>query len=206
MALRITFGGSPRPSMWGYTSETITDICNTLIQSSSWVYSTIYDEISDTIPQPICLSDDIPFVKSKELAVHLPINDLGKVDVFINDNIAVTPDLGQNITRVIQAIPLGIHSLSRSVDLLDDLPRVDFISAKKLQAEGTFKEVKVVLGWVINTRSLLISLPLDRHTKWSLDISKMISSRETSHDFLESTIGRLNHVAGIIPMLRHFLG
>jgi hypothetical protein len=47
---------------------------------------------------------------------------------------------------------------------MDNLPRIDIISAKKLQAEGTFKEVKVILGWVINTRSLLISLPLDKHT------------------------------------------
>jgi hypothetical protein len=38
MALRMTFGGSPCPSMVGYTSETITDICNTLIQCSSWDY------------------------------------------------------------------------------------------------------------------------------------------------------------------------
>jgi hypothetical protein len=191
MALRMTFGGSPCPSMWGYTSETITDICNTLIQCSSWDYSTIYDKISDTIPQSICLSDDIPFAQSKELAVHLPMNDLGKVDVFIDDNIAVMLDLGQNTTRVIRAIPLGIHSLSRLVDLLGDLSRVDIIS---------------VLGWVINIRSLLVSLPHDKHTKWSLDINKMIFSRETSHDFLESTIGRLNHVAGIIPMFHHFLG
>jgi hypothetical protein len=94
MALRMTFGGSSCPSMWGYISETITDICNTLIQCSSWDYSTIYDKISDTIPQPICLPDDIPFMQSKELAVHLPINNLRKVDVFINDNIAVTPDQG----------------------------------------------------------------------------------------------------------------
>jgi hypothetical protein len=108
---------------------------------------------------------EFPFAQSKELAVHLPINDLRKVDVFIDDNIAVTLDLGQNTTRVIRAIPLGIHSLSRPVDPMDDLPRIDIISEKKLQAEGTFEEVKVVLGWVINTRSLVISLPLDKYTK-----------------------------------------
>jgi hypothetical protein len=108
---------------------------------------------------------EFPFAQSKELAVHLPINDLGKVDVFIDDNIVATLDLGQNTTRVIQAIPLGIHSLSRPVDQMDDLPRIDIISEKKLQAEGTFEEVKVVLGWVINTRSLVISLPLDKYTK-----------------------------------------
>jgi len=34
----------------------------------------------------------------------------------------------------------------------------------------------------------------------------MISSRRTTYDVLESTIGRLNHTAWIIPMLHHFLG
>lgn len=63
-----------------------------------------------------------------------------------------------------------------------------------------------MLGWTINTRSFLISLPKGKHQKWSQDINKMISLRKTSHKVLESTIGRLNHTAGIIPMLRHFLG
>jgi hypothetical protein len=36
MALRMTFGGSPCPSMWGYISETLADICNTLIQCKCW--------------------------------------------------------------------------------------------------------------------------------------------------------------------------
>jgi len=34
----------------------------------------------------------------------------------------------------------------------------------------------------------------------------MISLRRTSHELLESTIGRLTHTAGIMPMMRHFLG
>jgi len=199
----MTFGGAPCPSLWGYFSETITDVCNTLIQCSSWDFMAFSDETSSKIPNPISLPNNIPFAQAKAMAVDIPVNDLGKVDVFIDDNIAITPDLNCNTTRVIRAIPLAIHSIARPVVSTDDIPRVDIISANKLQAEGTFEEVKIVLGWHINTRSLLISLPRDKHQKWSQDINKMISSRRT---ILESTIGRLNHTAGIIPMLRHFLG
>jgi hypothetical protein len=203
IVLRMTFGGAPCPSLWGYFSETITDVCNTLIQCSSWDFMAFSDETSSKIPNPISLPNNIPFAQAKAMAVDIPVNDLGKVDVFIDDNIAITPDLNCNTTRVIRAIPLAIHSIARPVVSTDDIPRVDIISANKLQAEGTFEEVKIVLGWHINTRSLLISLPRDKHQKWSQDINKMISSRRT---ILESTIGRLNHTAGFIPMLRHFLG
>jgi hypothetical protein len=206
MALRMTFGGAPCPSLWGLSSETITDVCNTLIQCSSWDFISFYDKTANKIPDPVCLLPDMTFAKARELSVDIPVNDLGKVDVFIDDNIAVTPDLNCNTKRVIRAIPLAIHSVARPVNPDDDIPRVDIISAKKLQAEGTFEEVKIVLGWTINTRSFLISLPKGKHQKWSQDINKMISLRKTSHKVLESTIGRLNHTAGIIPMLRHFLG
>jgi hypothetical protein len=87
------------------------------------------------------------------------------------------------------------------VDNSEDIPRVDIISAKKLKAEGTFEEVKIALGWEINTRNLLISLPADKYKRWTEEIKRMIASSKTSHDSLESTIGRLNHVAGIMPML-----
>ena len=206
MALRMTFGGSPCPSMWGITSETITDVCNTLIHCKSWDYNTLYDNLSDSIPPPVSLPDNVPFAQTRELSINIPVNDLGKVDVFIDDYIAITPDIEDNTTRVIRAIPFAIHSVARPIDNSDDIPRVDIISAKKLHAEGTFEEVKVVLGWIINTRNLLISLPQDKHKKWTTDLNRMIASGSTSYKLLESTLGRLNHVAGIIPMLRHFLG
>jgi hypothetical protein len=125
---------------------------------------------------------------------------------LLHDNIAVTVNLKDNPLRIIRAIPLAIHSIARPVDPNDDLPRVDIISSKKLKAEGTLEEIKTVLGWVINTRHLLISLPPDKHKKWSSDITKIIHSNKVSHTQLEPLIRRLNHVAGIIPMFRHFLG
>lgn len=206
MALRMTFGGLPCPSMWGIISEKITDTCNTLLHCKSWDHLSLFDSLSDSIPQPIVLPSEIPFKAAKELSVIIPPNDLGKVDVYINDNISIIPNIGDNSLRAIRAIPLAIHSIARPVNQSDDLPRVDIILTKKLRAEGTFEEIKTILGWVVNTRKLLISLPTDKHKKWTADIEKNIESKRISHKQLESLIGRLNHVAGILPMFRHFLG
>jgi len=192
--------------MWGTLSETITDTCNTLLHCKAWDHSEFYDILSDSIPPPSILPAEFPFKAAKPLSVHIPVNDTGKIDLYIDDNIAITVNLEDNPRRIIRAIPLAIHSIARPVDPTDDLPRVDIISLKKLKAEGKLEEVKTVLGWVINTRNLTISLPVDKHKKWTADISKIIHRKKASHTHLESLIGRLNHVAGIIPMFRHFLG
>lgn len=68
------------------------------------------------------------------------------------------------------------------------------------------EESKVILGWVINTRSLTISLPTDKYTRWVSAIQQIISSRRVRHKTLEITIGRLNHVASIYIVMHHFLG
>ena len=36
VALRMTFGGSPNPSLWSDVSEVVTDLANDLVQQSDW--------------------------------------------------------------------------------------------------------------------------------------------------------------------------
>ncbi len=85
------------------------------------------------------------------------------------------------------------------MDPSDPIPRKDIISMKKYKAEGRMEETKVVLGWLLNTRSLTISLPADKHKRWVHDLNLMISASKVSHKALESSLGHLNHVAGIYP-------
>jgi len=141
------------------------------------------------------LSDEIPFSPAKELAVHLPPNDSGKVDIFINDSIGVAPDLGDVPTWVILAIPLAIKMLARPSSAQDCIPRKDIISLKKLRAEGHLEETKIVLGWLINTRELIISLPDSKCHAWLCDIDSMLSAGKSSYQLLDTLLGCLNHVA-----------
>jgi hypothetical protein len=79
------------------------------------------------------------------------------------------------------------------------------MSKPKLIAEGGPAEDQTVLGWILNTRSLLVILPFDKFKAWSCDLKAIISDRKGTFGQLETTVGRLNHTACIIPLSRHFL-
>jgi hypothetical protein len=205
MALRMTFGGSPCPSMWGYISDTMIDICNSLIVNPHWNHNIIFDPISDKLSSFVSLPDSEPFHQAHELSVSLPINDIGISDIYIDDSIGVSPDIDSNPLRVNRAIPLAIQTLARPLNPDDPIPRNPIISQKKLLAEGKMEECKIILGWHINTRSLLISLPKDKHEKWITQIDQILNLKRVSTKQLEILIGRLNHIGAIISMIRHFL-
>jgi len=206
VALRMTFGGAPCPNLWGVISETIADIGNTILHSSLWDHNSLFDPLSSQIELPSPLPDEIQFALAKELAVSLPENPAGYIDVYIDDNIGVTLDLGDNAIHLCRAIPLAIRTIARPLVDSDVIPRKDIISLKKFEAKGRLEEVKKILDWIINTRSLSISLPDDKFKAWSSDISKMILEKKVSHQLLESTIGRLNHVACIFAPMKHYMG
>ncbi len=68
-----------------------------------------------------------------QLLIKVPENDLGKVDIYIDDSVGIIPDINDNATRMDHTIPLIIHALARPLDESDQLPRKDIISLKKNQ-------------------------------------------------------------------------
>ena len=76
---------------------------------------------------------------------------------------------------------------------------------KKLQAEAGLTEEKIILGWKWDFRRLIISLPFNKYSTWSADITTMITAAEVTTTSLESNIGRLGHLALVIPFVHHFL-
>jgi len=206
VALRLTFGGAPGPAIWGVISETITDIGNSLLINEHWDHHTIFDTISTNLETKITLAQYIPFAKARDITVPVPAVDTGKIDIFIDDFIGVAPDIGETPSRVVRAIPLAIRTLARPLSQEDIIPRKDIISLKKLQAEGQLSEVKIILGWEINTRLLTIALPVHKATAWTNDIETIIEAGRANYKTLESLLGRLNHIACILSPMRHFLG
>ncbi len=202
----MTFRGAPCPALWGYISDTLADVCNSLIHNAHWNHDGLFDQLSNSLAPPKAMPESSPFQPALPMAVQVPVNDLGKVDIYIDDTIGITSDFNDNTTRVSRAITLAIHSLARPLDHSDKIPRKDIISLKKFAAESSMEETRIVLGWLLNTRSLMISLPSDKHKRWISDINSMLSAPRVKHKHIESIIGRLNHVAGIYLSMRHFLG
>jgi hypothetical protein len=206
VALRMTFGGAPCPSMWGVISESITDIGNALLQNDMWLHDELYDPIFDQLDSPFDLHSSIPFHQTRELSVCIPPNDKGKVDIYIDDSIGIVPDIDEAPKRLVRAIPLAIRTMARPISVQDIIPRKDIISLKKLHEEGRLSEVKTVLGWVINTRSLLISLPEHKVKDWLRDIDSILLAKRAHYNLLETLLGRLNHVACMLTPMKHIMG
>jgi hypothetical protein len=87
----------------------------------------------------------------------------------------------------------------------EPVPRDELTAEKKLIAESPLQEVNTTLGWILDTRRLLISLTMTKSSRWSASIYFMVITGECRFDDLESLVGRLNHVCFIIPQARHFM-
>jgi hypothetical protein len=166
VALRMTFGGAPNPSQWSDVSELACDLSNDLARHPGW------DPSRHVSPhQPLLkgaselLPTSVPFAQTKPLFVQLPCDDAPKAENFIDDQFMAF--LASSSERGSSILPFVIHLLGRPLHQDESISRDDVLSLKKFLAEATPAEIKTVLGWVINSRSLLISLPMHKYIAWS---------------------------------------
>ena len=76
-----------------------------------------------TLPPPPSTQDiPIPFSQSRHLAFNIPVNPQGKIDIYMDDCITVIPDIVNNRSRVNAAMPLTIHSVSRTLSQKEPVP------------------------------------------------------------------------------------
>jgi len=203
-SLRLTFGGSPNPSMWSDVSETMFDTANDLVRNEGWdpeVHASPHQHlIGDKID---CLPDDVPFAASLPVIVQHPDDTAPKCDGYIDD--AFMAFLIDDIQRGGSVLPFVVALFGRPVHVLEAQFRDDMLSLKKFLAEATPSELKMILGWRIDTRRLLISLPEDKFVAWSSAIQGLLAADFVTTAALDTTVGRLNHTGSIIPLARHFL-
>jgi hypothetical protein len=204
-SLRLTFGGSPCPNEFCIASELCSDLANDILHCQEWDPKVISSPHADKLQDPILLDQQIPFVQAKDLDVDIPNDNWGRVDNFIDDGIVIVPDLKDNRNRAIQAMLLAIHILFRPGDKNEKILREDCLSLGKLAEEGFLSETPTILGWVINTRLLTMSLPYKKFKYWNQDLIEVIKTRKISFKDLEKILGRLNHAAMGCPLMRYFL-
>ena len=207
IALRLTFGGSPNPPAWTLFSEMVTDLANEISQCDDWDPSALHSPAQPVAPEPVRLPESIPLAPAAPLGVIPPPAPKGRIDGFIDDLINVFPDTAENCARLPHVVPLAIHATSRphAGDDLEPIPRRPLLSHEKLVAEGAPEEIQIVLGWRLDCRRLLVSLPTDKFDAWKTDIGTLLDRRTCTRGDLETIVGRLNHASFVIPLARHFL-
>ena len=85
------------------------------------------------------------------------------------------------------------------------IPRVDIIVIDKMKAEGAAKERKICLGWMLDTRRLLVSLPDHKTLGWISQIDSLLKNETVGEKKLSSMLGRLENIAQVQTILGHFL-
>jgi hypothetical protein len=208
LALRLMFGGAACPFEWGIISETICDLATEIAHDDRWNPWTLASPLQHLVPSPRFCADDIPFTDGKALAVNIDINDRGTHDVYIDDVIGLAIDLPEtnNIQQIEHAHLLAIHACCRPVHNFEPIPRHSMVSEKKLRAEAALAELQRILGWDWDLRChIIISLPINKFVAWTKIINDTIASGYVNAKEFESTIGRLNHLALVVPLVNHFL-
>jgi hypothetical protein len=75
----------------------------------------------------------------------------------------------------------------------------------KLKSEALLKEQKIILGWLIDFRQLLIHLPENKYVAWTEAIKKMISVKASTAKEIKANIGCLIHLGLAILSVHHFM-
>jgi hypothetical protein len=110
-----------------------------------------------------------------------------------------------NADRLKAAITLEIEIVARPFNINEPTPQELMVALEKMIAEGELMEMKMILGWLFNFRTLTVTLPEHKYIAWSREIQQMIKKRRTTKKQLESTIGCMGHICFIIPWVYHFL-
>ena len=148
VALRLTFGGTPCPSLWCIISELCTDLANDLLACKDWDPLEIHSANAHLIPPPCYLDDEVPFAPAEPLQIDVPVALHGKADCYVDDIGSVCLDLKDNVERcrhamwsrlplifwVDRLMPLIHYRAMTSLRLKSCLVKDNWLNVKHLQA------------------------------------------------------------------------
>ena len=110
-----------------------------------------------------------------------------------------------NVQRLEQTTLLNIHCAAREKHNNEPIPRNEMAAGKKLLAKAGAEEIKIILGWILNFRTLTIALPENKYIAWKVAILEILEAGNTSFKKLEQMIGRLVHLGIFLPSFHHFM-
>lgn len=180
------------------------DWANDLVQEPTWNITDLHSPHSPKLADPEFLPEATPFGQANPPFIDIPWHEI-HFDGYIDDVIAIALARAVNVRRSQEAVPLVIHATYRPICKHEQAGRKDPLSLRKLAGEGTPNERKVVLGWLIDTRSFTIHLQQEKALFWITEIDNILSCGKRIKAKTLENISKLNHVGFVIPQSRYFL-
>ena len=148
-------------------------------------------------PRPHNLS--VPVPKSRDPSLPTPSTPLSYIDVFVDDFLGLCQASSAQPVR--RALLHAVDLVFRPTDFYDDVNRREPVSLKKLrQGDLSWTTIKVVLGWLIDTVAMTISLPKHRVERLA-DILASIppTQKRTSVRKWHKVLGELRSMSIALP-------
>jgi hypothetical protein len=101
----------------------------------------------------------------------------------------VVIDNTDNATQCKRATLLAINICACPMHPNEPIPHKDMVAWNKLQAEAGLEKRKTALGWLLDTRQLLVQLPKNKFIAWTNLINTIIQRGTTMAKEVESIIG-----------------
>lgn len=206
MWLRLCFGGTGCPPAWCAVGKMIVDLANDLLQNQAFLPNQSTSRYLDMITPPKPYIGDHQLGVAKPIMVEPPTRQYGYFDMFVDNIIGLVVEGEGQVDRLSQALVLSMDATFRPPVPNETLPRNDCLHLGKTFIEGAPSETITILGWDVDLRSLIISLPQDKLIAWRTDIKDIIKANKLTKKELETLIGRLSHSSMGIPMTRYYLG
>ena len=217
--LVLPMGWTHSPPFFSAATETAADIANTHLQSGQPSAPDPPDELVSTLSagaspsltspasdqsttfQQYCQS--LPHHRDPSLPSRLDF--LHYIDVFVDDFIGLAQGGRKNRGHVRRVLLHAIDSIFRPLDKDDDPLRREPVSMKKLlQGDCTWSTIRNVLGWIVDSVAMTISLPQHRQERLAEILASIpTTQRRISTKKWHKVLGELRSMSIALPGARH---
>jgi hypothetical protein len=211
--LALPMGWTQSPPAFSAVTETIADVANARLRHRTTSSPHRLDALADTTStaDPTTTFDHPP--SHTKLVTAVPVHNpplayhkrpLQIVDVFVDDFIGAAQGSRRRLQHIRRILMQAIDDVFRPLDASDPIERTEPISVKKLlNGDASWSTCKKVLGWIIDSVAMTITLPPRRLQRLAELLAGIpATQRRLALDKWYKLLGELRSMALALPGAR----
>ena len=212
--LALPMGWTNSPPLFTAVTETIADVTNQRLLKQRKVPSPHQLEVTANSPpnDPLTLpptASRVPWPPTSDPCLdNQRARPTAYVDVFVDDFLGLAQGNKDRLSYVRRVLLHTIDDVFRPLDTSDSPARKEPVSVKKLlQGDACWSTVKEVLGWLINTHDMTLTLTERRSQRLSELLSDIApTQRRLSTKTWHKVLGELRSMSIALPGSRGLFG